>query len=179
MGRVEPFWQHIDLERLDWRDIDVQREVTGISRPGAREQNEWHRGFISAKASQHRMVFEVDDWFAVPEVTKLLPQARYSCSLIEVRGGRMLPWHQDFYSNHLAIYGIPEQHAAHIRRALLCLQDWSYGQVIQIGDDFLHHWSAGCVYSWEHDTWHGAANFGDQLMRFAQITFDTWCDKSD
>lgn len=173
LGRVDPFWNQSDILGLDWRDIDVQREVTGISRAGAREQNQWHQTWISAEASRHRMAFGVDQYFAHPDVLALLPQGHHSFTVIEVAGGRMLPWHQDYYSNHVSLFQIPETRAHKIRRALLCIQDWSYGQVIQIGDDFLHHWQAGALYSWQHDTWHGAANFGDQAMRFVQITYDT------
>lgn len=171
LGTVPVSW-NIDNSKINWIEIDIQGEITSISRQSAATQNQWHLTWVPRESSRHRMAFEVQDLFDVDTIAAVIPGKNLTYSLIEVPPGRILPWHRDHYNTHIKKFAVPEGLAHTVSRAVICLQSWTYGQIVQIGSDMLHHWRAGDVFSWPHAAWHGAANFGDHAMTFLQVTYD-------
>jgi hypothetical protein len=92
-------------------------------------------------------------------------------SFLKLPAGRMIPWHCDTYAYFIKKYDVPEQQVTRIKRAIVCVNDWDVGQSLQVGKNMLSGWSAGDMYTWDHDAWHGAANFGNQDLIFMQITY--------
>jgi hypothetical protein len=171
LGTVPVSW-NIEQHAIDWIDIDIQGEVTDISRQPAAVQNQWHLTWVPRESSRHRMAFDVADYFDTSAISSLIPGNNCTYSLIQIPPGRILPWHRDYYNTHIKKFNITEQHAYQVHRAVLCLNSWTYGQIVQIGSEMLHHWRAGDLFSWPHAAWHGAANFGNHAMTFLQITYD-------
>ena len=51
------------------------------------------------------------------------------------------------------------------------MNDWKFGQVIQIGNEVISHWSQGDTFSWPNSTWHGASNFGGSDLVVMQVSY--------
>lgn len=171
LGTVPVSWNITDPS-IAWKEIDISGEITDISRQSAATQNQWHRRWVPLASSLHRMAFAVEHIFDTASISSVIPGRNLTYSMIEVPPGRILPWHRDHYNTHVKRFCIPEDLVHTVSRAVVCLQAWTYGQIVQIGSDMLHHWRAGDVFTWPHAAWHGAANFGDHAMTFLQITYD-------
>lgn len=98
--------------------------------------------------------------------------SQYHYNLLKLHAGKMLAWHRDFYSWFIKTTNYKEEQQYNIKRTIVMLDDWNFGQVIQIGGEVLHNWKAGDAFTWSYDTWHGACNFGNQSMTVLQITHD-------
>lgn len=172
LGKIPVTWDTKLPDTINWRDIDIQGEVTAISRQPAELQNQWHLTWVPRESSRHRMAFDVEQYFDTTDVDRLLSGSNRSYALIQVPPGHILPWHRDYYNTHIKKYNITELDAPKVQRAVVCLENWTYGHIVQIGSEMLHHWRAGDVFTWPHAAWHGAANFGNSAMNFLQITYD-------
>lgn len=172
LGTVPVSWDRSVLQQLHWITMDIKGEVSEMSREPAALQNQWHLTWVPQEASAHRMAFDVADHFDKSAIEPLIPGQHHTYSIIEIPPGHILPWHRDYYNHHIKKFMISEYDAHHVSRAVVCLADWTYGQIVQIGSEMLHHWRAGDVFSWPHAAWHGAANFGNHAMTFLQITYD-------
>lgn len=172
LGTVSASWNHLEFDKLHWITMDIQGEISSISRNPAASQNAWHQTWVPREASAHRMAFEVQKHFDTQAIEQKVPGNNHTYSLIEIPSGHILPWHRDYYNNHIKKHSITEVNAHTVARAVVCLANWTYGQIVQIGSEMLHHWRAGDVFSWPHAAWHGAANFGNHAMTFLQITYD-------
>ena len=172
LGTVPASWNITALEQLHWITMDIQGEISSVSRDAAALQNAWHLTWVPREASAHRMAFEVKDHFDTDAIEQRIPGNNHTYSIIDIPSGHILPWHRDYYNHHIKKYQIAEVNAGQVSRAVICLQNWTYGQIVQIGSEMLHHWRAGDVFGWPHAAWHGAANFGNHAMTFLQITYD-------
>lgn len=95
---------------------------------------------------------------------------KYHCNFLKLPAGRMLGWHIDMYSWFVKVFNYPEEKAHLIQRTVVMLEDWNFGQVVQIGNDVIHTWKAGDSFTWQGDTWHGACNFGNSDLIVLQVT---------
>jgi len=172
LGTVPASWNISKLKELSWKTIDIQGEVSALSRQPAELQNQWHLTWVPREASAHKMAFEVEDEFDIKTLQAQILGKHHTYSLIQIPPGHILPWHRDYYNHHIRRFNIAEHDAQQVSRAVVCLENWTYGQIVQIGSEMLHHWRAGDVFSWPHAAWHGAANFGNHAMTFLQITYD-------
>ena len=83
----------------------------------------------------------------------------------------MLVWHYDTYATFVRRKNLSKEHAEKIKRSAVIMTSWDVGQVIQIGDEFLSHWSAGDVFTWESFAWHGVCNFGKSEIIAMQVSY--------
>lgn len=101
------------------------------------------------------------------ELLEQLPLDNGIVCLTRQDPGQAIPWHQDNFFMLRRLY--PEDHRT-IVRVLLFMDNWKNGQLLQIGDKFLHHWQRGEVYIWPPDTWHLAGNIGYETKWTCNIT---------
>lgn len=107
-------------------------------------------------------------WFRWQEdLLNQLPLDKGIVCLTRQDPGQVIPWHQDNFFMLRRLY--PQDHRT-IVRVLLFMEDWKNGQLLQIGDEFLHHWQRGEVYIWKPDTWHLAGNVGYETKWTCNIT---------
>jgi hypothetical protein len=124
------------------------------------------------EATQHYMSFEPELPFDINIALSIIGcNSPFQHSFLKLPAGRMIPWHCDTYAYFIKKYDVPEQQVTRIKRAIVCVNDWDVGQSLQVGKNMLSGWSAGDMYTWDHDAWHGAANFGNQDLIFMQITY--------
>ena len=94
-----------------------------------------------------------------------------SYNFIKITPGHMLVWHYDTYATFVRRKNLSKEHAEKIKRSAVIMTSWDVGQVIQIGDEFLSHWSAGDVFTWESFAWHGVCNFGKSEIIAMQVSY--------
>lgn len=94
-----------------------------------------------------------------------------SYNALKLTPGHMLVWHFDTYATFVNRQNISFNDMENVKRSVVMMTDWNCGQVIQIGNDMLHGWKRGDVYTWDSYVWHGTANFGNSDMIVLQISY--------
>lgn len=78
--------------------------------------------------------------------------------LIVYMPGHGIPWHRDTMDGWRQRF--PEHHSKIVKRKLLMVSDWHWGQMLQLDNEIKTHWSAGDVYDIPLGQWHLSANQG-------------------
>jgi hypothetical protein len=169
----------VDIDKIDfdWKETIMTEEVPS--------NDKWD----SPTTSRHHEYSDVlRDWGIEPVTTKhymsFLPklpketaevlnnfQAKnFSYNFLKITAGHNVVWHSDGYATFIKRVNPPAEDHVKISRTAIMVTDWTYGHVVQIGNDVLSHWSRGDSFTWTGDTWHGAANFGSSDMIIMQVT---------
>lgn len=175
-GRVPVTWTSQDLE-LEWQETFCIDELPldDLWNTPATEFKLWQEelyvswGHIKP-ATQHYMAFEPKLNFDILGILNLINAKEFSLNFMKIPAGRLVPWHCDTYGYAIKKFNVPEEKISNIQRTIVFMEDWNFGQVAQFGDSVLSHWHAGDVYTWQHEAWHGLANFGSQAVVIMQIT---------
>ncbi|CAB4128516.1 hypothetical protein UFOVP112_35 [uncultured Caudovirales phage] len=176
VGYVEPTWQELDLL---WEQTFCIEEIPAGDNWGNFSSNfhlwleerflEW--GNIK-EATEHYMSFNPHLNFDPTAIFNTINCKQYIYNFIKIPPGRLIPWHCDTYAYFVKRFDLDADIVPTVKRAVVCMTDWSFGQTIQIGDSVLSHWQAGDIYSWDHEAWHGAANFGNEPLTLMQVTYN-------
>lgn len=126
---------------------------------------------IDPNVTQHSMCLHPDLSAGLAEVVDKFSNFQHHYNFLKLKPGYTIPWHFDSYATFMRYNNIAAQEFANIRRTVIILEDWSPGQIIQIGNRVLSHWEAGACYTWKGDTWHGVANFGFDDFVCMQVTW--------
>lgn len=178
-GSVPVNWSDQDLANLAWYEthcIDELPQDDLWDTPATKfklwqEQLYCDWGHIKP-ATQHYMCFEPDLEFDLSAILEKIGSTNgsYTLNFMKIPAGRLIPWHCDTYGYAIKKFNVPNDRITQIQRTIVFMQDWSFGQVVQFGDSMLSHWKAGELYTWQHEAWHGLANFGNQDVVIMQIT---------
>lgn len=178
-GSVPVVWTQEDLDKLHWDETYCIDElpVDDLWNTPATKFKLWQEDLYKAwghikPATQHFMCFEPQLDFDLTAVLAKIGSTNGSFTLnfMKIPAGRIIPWHCDTYGYAIKKFNVPDDRITDIQRTIVFMQDWSFGQVVQFGDSVLSHWKAGDVYTWQHEAWHGLANFGSQDVVIMQIT---------
>jgi len=90
---------------------------------------------------------------------------------LKLTPGCCLMWHYDSFSAFVKFQNIDMADYGKVKRAAIMINDWNFGQTIQLGDHVFGHWKKGDVYTWQGDMWHGAGNFGLSNLVCFQVTY--------
>jgi hypothetical protein len=90
-------------------------------------------------------------------------------NFLRMRTGDLLPRHSDSYKTYINVHNITDPST--IYRAIVFLEDWKSGHILEVDDTPFSKWSAGDYVIWQYDTPHLAANIGIDPRYTAQITF--------
>jgi hypothetical protein len=125
------------------------------------------------ESTKHYMCFEPQVNYDLDEILKIIKcnPANVLYNFMKVPPGSVIPWHCDTYGYFIKKFDITPTDISKIKRAVVFIEDWHFGQLIQFGKDILHSWKQGDIYSWDHEAWHGAANFGNQDLIIMQVTY--------
>jgi hypothetical protein len=178
-GSVPVNWTDKDLDDLEWVETFCIDELPqdDLWQTSATEFKLWQEDLYRAwghikPATQHYMSFEPKLSFDLTDILKKIDSNNVSFTLnfMKIPSGRLIPWHCDTYGYAINKFNVPADRITDIRRTIVFMQDWSFGQVVQFGDSMLSHWKAGDLYTWQHEAWHGLANFGSKDVTIMQIT---------
>lgn len=136
------------------------------------EQENYYKSWgIKKESTEHYHSFDTELDFKTAELFKYFNGDNHTLNFMMIPPGMTIPWHRDTYSYYINTTKIPLEDSTQVHRSVIMMQDWTVGQVIQIEDTVLTKWNAGYTYTWPHNAWHGAANFGPDPMIFMQVNF--------
>jgi hypothetical protein len=175
-GRVEPNWGKLNFNWVTTYCID-EYEGNVWDSPASRFklwQEELYKSWGHKKESTiHYMAFDPSINFNANPIFKEIgcSKTSYNFNFMRIPSGSIIPWHCDTYSYFVKKFNIPEDEIVCVKRAIIFMEDWSFGQSAQFGRSACSHWEAGDVYSWDHAAWHGVANFGSKPITVMQVTY--------
>jgi hypothetical protein len=176
-GRVEPTWGEL---KFDWiktyciEEFDVNDTWDSPASRFKLWQEELYKSWGHSKEStEHYMAFDpVIDFSARPIFKEIgCNKTFHSFNFMRIPAGMIIPWHCDTYAYFVKKFDIAPEEITRVKRAIVFMEDWSFGQTAQFGRSALCHWEAGDVYSWDHAAWHGVANFGSKPITVMQVTY--------
>jgi len=179
LGRCANTWQHSTWYG-DWSETFSTQQIPehdrwdNVGTEFKLYQENLYRSWGHIKdATQHFVCYDPELDFDMQPILQMIgcSDAPHGVNLMRVPAGRLIPWHCDTYAWFVQSHTIQQSRFRDIKRALLFLQDWSAGQIVQFGRDVLSDWKAGDVYAWDHDCWHGGCNFGDVSMDLLLVTY--------
>jgi hypothetical protein len=175
--RIPVTWTQEDLN-LDWQLTYQTDEIpegdewqicsTDLKKQQEALFNEWG---ITKEATTHWMALNPELNENLSKILLSFKLTNYRYNFLKLTAGRMLQWHIDGYSTFVKHNNVAAHRWKEINRSVVMMNDWNFGQVIQIGRRVITEWEAGDVYTWTGDTWHGAANFGVDDLTVMQITY--------
>ena len=81
----------------------------------------------------------------------------------------ILPIHCDTYETYINVHKISDP--GKIRRAIIFLEDWQSGHLLEVDGTPIVDWKKGDYVIWDYNTPHMAANIGTESRYTVQITF--------
>ena len=90
-------------------------------------------------------------------------------SYYRMNPGTVLPTHSDLYKKYIELFNLQGQEHT-IRRAVVLLEDWQPGHLLECDGDVITNWQAGQVVEWPYSTPHMAGNRGSTPRYTLQIT---------
>lgn len=184
LGRCSNTWKHSSLQG-DWAEtfsieqIPQHDKWNNVGTQFKLYQEDLYRSWGHIKAAtQHFVCYDPKLDFDIQPILDVIGcvDSTHSINFMRIPAGRLIPWHCDTYAWFMQSHNIAPSRFKDVKRALLFLQDWAAGQVVQYGKQSLSDWIAGDVYGWDHDCWHGGCNFGDQDLNLLLVTYlDSGC----
>jgi hypothetical protein len=167
-----------EYKNFDWQETYQTNEIpkddqwntiaTGNKLELEKLYQQWN---VSKESTLHYMSLNPN---LPPGLEKILDQFDHTkrhYNFLKLTASHLLFWHFDSYATFLKNHEISHKDYNKISRSAVVLTPWSFGQVIQIGNNVYSNWNPGDVFTWNGDTWHGAANFGVNDLVVMQITY--------
>jgi len=143
--RNEPFNNPSDLAR--WQELGFTQTVfTGDMYDMRNPEPEWYDG-VEAYFKTWRNV---------------------SWSFYRMHPGTILPLHSDTYARYKQIYQLPD--TSKIWRAVIFLEDWTFGHYVGFENINITHWKAGDVWKFTGHEWHYAVNASNVSFHTCQVS---------
>ena len=126
---------------------------------------------LSAEATKHYMSIRPP---VPPQVQHILDEYKtvdHNYNFLKLNAGHNIVKHYDTYAHFINFNKIAKEQHNKIKRTIIMMTEWSFGQVLQVDDVIESHWRVGDTYTWEGDTWHGLGNFGLDDCVIMQVTW--------
>lgn len=176
-GQIPVTWSDDDLQ-FNWVETIQTKEVPrddiwpGFATDQKFYLEEIHsRWKIPDQSTQHYMALEPNLPNNFKTIFDSFKDKDYSYNFLKLTPGHMLVWHFDTYATFVRRNNISHNDTNKIKRTAILLNDWTFGQSIQIGNDVVSHWSKGDTITWQSYVWHGAANYGAEDLIIAQVSY--------
>ena len=156
-GHVKPWW------------TDEYKNLEFIQKPFNNEEDlkSWkEKGYILKECIGWNYIVKDDEW-ARPFFT-LFNGNNTGVTIFKMNTADILPLHRDTYKFYKSKYNINDET---IYRAIVFLEDWKSGHLLEVENELQHNWKAGDYVLWKNDAIHMAANLGLESRYTAQITF--------
>lgn len=170
-------WNPYNIE-IPWEETIQTDEVpigdewdsytTDLKYQLARLHQRWN---IPRDSVRHFMSMEPELIGGLDSALEPFKSKTYSYNFLKLTPGHMLVWHFDTYATFVRRKDIPQSMWDSIKRSVVMITPWNFGQIIQIGGDILSDWKPGDIYTWNSDTWHGVCNFGNTDLIVMQVTY--------
>jgi len=159
---ITPFWtdeyKHLEYIKEEFNDPDsvnkwlaegMNNNFVGDMCDMRSTQPQWNSRFIQ--------LFERYGWKDI------------GTSYYRMNPGTVLPTHQDLYKKYIKLFNLTGREHT-IYRAVVLLEDWQPGHLLECDGNDLTGWRAGQVVEWNYDVPHMAGNIGIAPRYTLQIT---------
>ena len=176
-GRVDRTWSHLNFKWVQTfciEEVDTEDQWDSTATKFKLWQEELYKSWGHQKQStEHYMAFDPAIEFDPAPILKKINcnDTLHNFNFMRIPAGMIIPWHCDTYSYFINKFSISQDKITQINRAIVFMEDWSFGQTAQFGRSVCSQWCAGDIYSWDHAAWHGVANFGNNPITVMQITY--------
>ena len=126
---------------------------------------------LSPEATKHYMSIRPPLPQQVQSIIDRYQTVDSNYNFLKLTAGHNIVKHYDSYATFIKFNNIAEEMHNKIKRTIIMMTEWSFGQVLQIDDVIESHWRVGDTYTWEGDTWHGLGNFGLDDCVIMQVTW--------
>lgn len=159
-GLITPFWE--DKHRyLNYRRAAFNNP-TDVDR--WRSQGYTHINFTGELYDMKNVMPEWADPFF-----KIFDGINVGVSFYRMNTCEILPMHCDTYETYINVHNISDP--SKIQRAVIFLEDWQSGHLLEVDGTPIVDWKKGDYIMWDYNTPHMAANIGTDPRYTLQITF--------
>ena len=159
-GLVTPFWED------KHKDLNYRRQPFNNSSDVERWRDQGYTN-INFTGEMFDMKNIMPDW--TKPFFNIFQGLHIGVSFYRMNTCDILPLHSDTYETYIRVHSITDP--SKIRRAIVFLEDWHSGHLLEIDSVPIVNWRKGDYVVWSYDTPHMAANIGTTPRYTAQITF--------
>jgi hypothetical protein len=159
-GKIDPLWNISDFYKLEYK-LDYHKDLALIEKYA-------HLGHPIKSMSVYNCFddkIDIDKSYILEKFNFL---NHLSIAINLFKPGQYLPCHRDLYQRYKTVHGL--ESSENIYRIILMLENSSPGQILQIEDRAIAHWSAGNWYGWKDFDLHAFYNFSMENRYAVQIT---------
>lgn len=159
-GKINPQWDPKDFYKLEYKldyhkDTDLIKKYVDLGHP------------VELISVYNCFDDKIDiDKSYILEKFNFLNHVSIAINLF--KPGQYIPCHSDLYQRYKIVHSITS--SENIYRIILMLEDSSPGQILQIEDRAIAHWSAGEWFGWRNSDLHAFYNFSMKNRYAVQIT---------
>ena len=171
-------WQPKDWLSYEWEEKFMGKEVpkddvwnSPATKEILKQEKLWAQSGINSDCTKHYMSIRPPLSQGLQEILKHYKTVDHNYNFLKLTAGHNIVKHYDSYASFIKFNNIPEEMHKKIKRTIVMMTEWSFGQVLQIHDSIESHWQIGNTYTWEGDTWHGLGNFGLDDCVIMQVTW--------
>jgi hypothetical protein len=176
-GFITPLWDK-EYEDFYWIETFMTDEIpknniwnTSATITKLKLEDYYKKIKISKECTKHYMSLTPDLSLQLSSILKNFDKNKLHYNFLKLTPGHNLIWHYDSYSTFIRHNNVIESQIKNISRTIVMMEDWTFGQVLQVGNSIETHWNKGDTYTWIGDQWHGVANFGFSDFVVMQVTW--------
>ena len=122
-----------------------------------------------ARVWDEKRVKDTPQW--INRIANALPLDGSYSKISDQHPGQVWPLHVDNYHAAADAERLDDEwRDPGVRRLMVALTDWDWGQVLSFGNGFWHHWKRGDILYFDWLIPHGSANWGISPRRTLQVT---------
>lgn len=171
-------WSNNDLDSLEWESTYMTDEIpvnddwdTFATRNKKKLETMYKDLGVPKEGSLHYMCIRPSLPESLQSIIRPYKDLLFNYNFLKLTPGCSLMWHFDTYATFVKYNNIDEKDINNVCRTITMMQDWDYGQVLQVDNKVHTHWNAGDTYTWRGNEWHGMSNFGLNDIIISQVTF--------
>lgn len=176
-GNVPVTWND-EWKEFEWKETLMTDEVpkddmwnTSATRKKLELEELYAEIKISAECTKHYMSIRPELNNGLRSILDYYKDIDHNYNFLKLTAGHNVIKHYDSYATFIKFNEIPEEKHTEIKRTIIMMTDWAFGQVLQVEDQLESHWKIGDTYTWQGDAWHGLGNFGFDDCVVMQVTW--------
>jgi len=163
-GFIKPFWSTVSYTKLDYKHIPFNndKDMQKWLKQGYPKEVVANGALVDMNSTQPAYAKDIVKWFENTYNVK-----NVGISFFRMKTACMIPTHKDTYKKYKSLF---KCRAKDIRRAIIFLDDWQPGHVLEVDGYPITKYKKGDFVFWKNDTPHMAANIGLKPRYTMQLT---------
>lgn len=163
---IKPFWGS-EFKEYDYQQGSYYQPLNSMF--VQKELDKWSdKGYSTDNITGYRcIVNDTTKWNS--KIISEIGGANHNFCFFKMLTGNVIPMHKDVYTFYKKMYKL--ENSLSVWRTIVFLDEWKPGHLFAIENETLTQWVAGEYVSWNNDTYHMAANLGNDPRYTLQITY--------